>query len=179
MKVATYSGSLVQAHLFYCALEKEGHCKQILLSRVVNAYSGWTTPSLPQPRAACTSQVHTAQAPGCFASTLSHVDPVFCALPRSLSHSGSRILCKGTEPSGLCVLFPSQVQHAHVTSYLARTLSQVGCVSYAPPQSWLLCFLDAPQGHSSRCAVRLLWELISGCDTPGGCEPSRIPGRCG
>ena len=50
---------------------------------VGSACSGWTTMSLPQPKAACTSRVYTAQAPGCSARVLSHVGPGFCAFPRS------------------------------------------------------------------------------------------------
>ena len=40
--------------------------------------TGWTTLGLPQPKAECISQDHTAQAPGCSAGALSQVGPVFC-----------------------------------------------------------------------------------------------------
>ena len=79
---------------------------------------------------------------------------------------------KPQSPVG-CVLCPSQVQDAQVTRYLART--QVGCVSYAPPQSWLLCFLDASQGHSPS-SVGLLWgayqavTLLVDVNCPGSQE---------
>ena len=61
----------------------EGHCKQIPLACMGSAHSGWATLGLPQPKAACTSWVHTAQAPGCSARVLSQVGPGFCALARS------------------------------------------------------------------------------------------------
>ena len=69
--------------MFSCVVGKEGHCKEILLACVGSAHNGWTTLGLPQPRAACVSWVHTAQAPGCSARALSQVDPAFLALPRS------------------------------------------------------------------------------------------------
>ena len=46
-----------------------------------------------------------------------------------LSHSGSWVFCRGTDPDGLCILCPSQFQAAQVTWCLVSTLSQVGCVS--------------------------------------------------
>ena len=74
-----------------------------------------------------------------------------------LSHSGSQVLCKGTDPDGLWVLPPSQVQDAQVTGCLVSTLSQVDHWSYAPPWSQTLSFLGVPWRHSTRCAVYLLW----------------------
>ena len=40
--------------------------------------SGWTTRGLPQRKAACSSQVQAAQAPGCTARAV----PVGCAFPQ-------------------------------------------------------------------------------------------------
>ena len=101
---------------------------------VGSACSGWTTLGLPQPRAACVSWVHTAQAPGCSARALSQVDPAFLALPRSkqlrfshapqghrpswvvcfvpfpgLKSSGDQMFGEHTAPGGLYVLFTSLV----------------------------------------------------------------------
>ena len=45
--------------------------------------SQWMDHCLQQPKAACTSWVHSAQAPRCSARALSQVDPAFCALLRS------------------------------------------------------------------------------------------------
>ena len=108
---------------------REGHRKQTPLACVGSACSGWTTLGLPQPKAACTSWVHPAQAPGCSARALSQVGPAFCALPRSrllrfwgalqwhrprwavsfvpfpaLSDSGNWVLGECTVPGGPCIL---------------------------------------------------------------------------
>ena len=130
--------------------------KQIPLACVGNAHSGWTTLSLPQPKAACASWVYTARFPQCSARALSQVDPAFHALPRSkpLRFLGA---LQGHRPRLAVVLCPSQVQAAQPTWCLVSTLYQVGHVSYAPPWSWPLGFLVAPRGHSPRCAVCLLW----------------------
>ena len=156
---------------------REGHCKQILLACVGSAHSVWNILGLPQLKAACTSWVYTAQAPRCSAGALSKVAPVFRALPRSklLRFSG---VPQGHRLGWACVLYPSQVLAAQVTRCFASTLSQVGCTSYSPPRSQPLSFSGVQQELNPRCAVCLPWGLISGWDTPGRCEPSRIPGRC-
>ena len=82
--------------------------------------------------------------------------------------SGSRVLCKGTVPSGPyisgtsqvcsgswvlqkftyldrhCILCPSQVQVAQVTKCLASALSQVDHASYSSAWSQMLSFQSAP-----------------------------------
>ena len=73
-----------------------------------------------------------------------------------LSRSGSWVLHRGTDPDGLCVLCPSQVQAAQATRYLASALSQVGHASYAPPWLQLLDIPGVLQKHSPRCARCLL-----------------------
>ena len=52
-----------------------------------------------------------------------------------------------------------------------------GCLITSPvPAAWLPgCTVGAPL----RCAMCLLWELISGYDPPGRCHPYRMPGRLG
>ena len=157
---------------------REEHCKQILLACVGSVRSGWTTLGLPQPNEVCTSQVYTGQAPGYSAGALSQVGPAFHAVPRT-KHSGSHVLHRGTDPDGLCILCPSQLRTAQLTGCLASTLSQVGHPSYSPPWSWTLSFLGVPWEHSPRCAMCLFWGLISGSDTPGRCQWSRILGRYG
>ena len=157
---------------------KKGHCKQIPLSCVRSAYSGWTTLVLTQPKLVCTSKVHTAQASGCSAVALSQVCPAFCALPWSKllrcfgtlqghrpqwavhflpfpgpSNSGDQVLGKCTDSDGLCVLCTYPVPATWFPCCAQRAVSGVLCVSSG--------------------------KLISGCDTPGRCEASRIPGRCG
>ena len=74
---------LLRLHLLSCAVEKEGHCKQILLACARSAPLGWNSLGLPQPESSCTSWVHTIQAPACSVRGLSEVGPVFNALPSS------------------------------------------------------------------------------------------------
>ena len=132
--MATYGSSLVQS----CC--EEGEALQTNTAGMCgSARSKWTTLGLPQPKVACTSCVHTAQAPRCSARALSQVDPVFRTLP-GLSHSGTRVLCKGTDLGGLGVLCLSQVQATQATWSLVSAQSQVGHASYAPPRSRLFSF---------------------------------------
>ena len=157
---------------------REEHCKQILLACVGSVRSGWTTLGLPQPNEVCTSQVYTGQAPGYSAGALSQVGPAFCALPRSkplrflgtlqglrpcwgvhfvpfpgLNSSGDWLLGECTVPGWPCILCTSPIPATWFPWCPKSTVPGVLCVS-------------------SR-------ELISGCDTPGRCQPSRIPGRHG
>ena len=74
--------SLIQAHLFSCAVGREEHCKQISLVCVGCARSVWTTLGLP-PLMAC----------------------VFPSLPCS----ASRLLCRGTFQSRHWIFCTSQV----------------------------------------------------------------------
>ena len=78
--------------------------------------------------------------------------PAFCALPRS-EHAGDQVLGQHTPPGGRFILAPSLVPAAQVP----------GCAGGAVS--------GKPRVSSG--------ELISGCDPPGGCQPSRIPGRLG
>ena len=120
--------------MFSCVVRREGHCRQILLAPVGSAHSGWTTLGLPQPKAACTSQVHTAQAPACSARALSQVDPVSCALTSSklLRFSGA---LQGHRPRWAVhfVLFPGASSSGDWV-----LVEQVVCASYIPPRSQVL-----------------------------------------
>ena len=111
--------------------------------------------------------------------------------------SGCRVLCKGTVPSGPCISCISQILECST-----RAQTQIGCTFSAFPRSkllrplvvwyvhypiWAMHLIHLPSlGHivSWVChkgivpgVLCLLWELISGCDTPGRCELSRIPGK--
>ena len=80
------------------------------------------------------------------------VGHVFCALPRSelLRRPGAgRVRC----PTWRCVLITSPLGLLGSRVCQKSTISGVPCVSSG--------------------------KLISGCDPPGRCQPSRIPGRCG
>ena len=122
----------------------------------------------------------------------------------SLHCSGSRLLCQELSEAGpglhalvrskqlrfrflgtpqrhrlgwTCILCPSQVQAAQVTRCLASTV--------AP--SWRLHLITSPatlfwvyNGHAfSSVPCVSSRELISGCNTPSGSQPSRIPRSLG
>ena len=127
----------------------------------------------------CAFPVYTAQAPGCSAGELSKVGPGLCALPMS---KPLRFRFSGTPQrhrfSWACVLRPSQVQAAQVTRCLVSTLSPGGRCILSPPLSQPLSFLGA-QWECCLMPCVSPGELISGCDPPGRCQPSRIPGRLG
>ncbi|CAM9128151.1 unnamed protein product [Rangifer tarandus platyrhynchus] len=96
----------------------------------------------------------------------------------SCSDSGSQAFCKGTDLVG-CAFFalPRSKQLMQPGAW------QVHCPRWAMHLSLL---------HSPSCSVSQVChesavsgvpcvssgELMSGCDTPGGCQLSRIPGRC-
>ena len=48
--------------------------------------------------------------------------------------AGSRVLCKGTAPSGPCISCPSQIYAAQVLKCSARALTQIDCAFYALPR---------------------------------------------
>ena len=157
--------------MFSSAVEREGHCKRISLACVGSAFSRWDALGLPQPKAMCTSQVHTAQAPGCSERALSHMDPAFHALP-GLCHSGSRALRKGPGPDGLCVLCPSSVRAAQVTKRLVRSALVPGqpCLMHLPgPDHSGSRVHHEGMVTVSRVPFVSSGKLISGCDTPGRC----------
>ena len=165
--MVTYLGSLVS-----CAVGREEHCKQISVACVGSARNVSATVGLPLLTACVLSQ-----------STLLRLQVVLqgnClkrALPRS---KPLRFRFSGTPQrhrlSWACILCPSQVRAAQVTRCLVSTLSPgqgVECILWPSP-SQLLHFL----GISGVLCVSS-GELISGCDPPGGCQPSRIPGSLG
>ena len=94
------------------------------------------------------------------------------------SGSGSRVLHKGTDSVGpaFCA---SQAQAAQATKCLASALSQVGGASYHLPGPSHLVSRVCSESTISGVPCGSSGELISGCDPPGGCQPSRIPGRLG
>ena len=119
---------------------------------------------------------------------------------------GSKLLCRGTVQSRPCVSCTSQswAAQVQVLGYCTRAQTWLG-VSFVPFPGlstsasqvlgertvpggpcilitslvWLLGFPGALGRHHLRCAYVLSRKLISGCDPPGRCQPSRIPGRHG
>ena len=152
----------IYPHLFNCAVEREAHCKQIPLACVGSACSGWATLGWPQPKAACTSQVHTAQAPGCTAGKLSNTGPGLHALPRSKpSRLSLLVLHKGTDLVGpeFCAL-PGFEQLRWLGAWWAHSPSWVVCLitSLVPGPQFPGCTVKAP---SQMCYVSPLesWSL--------------------
>ena len=117
----------------------------------------------------------------------------------------SRVPCKGTVPSGPCISCTSQVYTAQVLGCSTGAQTQIRCAFCAIPRSNPLCQLSAWRDDCPRWAVHLMHlscssclvsqvchkgtvpgvlcvfsgELISGCDTPGRCELSKVPGGHG
>ena len=133
----------------------------------------------PHSRCVCAILVNTAQAPGCSAE-LPKVSPGLRAFPRSkplrFRFSSTPLRCR---LGWACVSYTSQVRAAQVTRCLVSILSQFGGAS---------CHLPVAAARFPECAARVpvasvpcvpSGGLISDCDPPGRCQPSRIPGRLG
>ena len=60
-----------------------------------------------------------------------------------------------------------------------HTLPRCGSASYHLPHSSRLVSWVCSRSTVSGVLCVSSGELISGCNTPGGCQPSRIPGRLG
>ena len=128
----------------------------------------------------CAFLIYCAQAPGCSAWVLSKGGPELCALLRSKPLRFKFSASPQRHRLGwACVLCPSRVRAAQATRCLASALSPGGAVHLITslvPASWFpMCAVGAP---FQVCHVSS-GELISGCDPPGGCQLSTIPGRLG
>ena len=75
----------------------------------------------------------------------------------AVSCSGSQVLCKGTDPDGLCILCSFQVQAAQATGCLLSIPSQVVCASYT---------LAGPGCSVPRCTTRAQSQVC--CVSPLG-----------
>ena len=129
----------------------------------------------------CAFPVYTAQAPDCSAGELPKASPGLRTLPRSTL---LRFRFSGTSQrhrlGWVCVLCPFQVQAAQVTRCLASALSPGVAEHLITSPVWLLIFLGVQRGQPlSGVPCVSSGELISGCDPPGGCQPSKIPRRLG
>ena len=164
--------------MFNCAAGREEHCKQISLACVGSARSVWTTLGLPQLTAPVLSRSTLLR----FQVALqSKAGSGLHAFPRS---KPLRFRFWGTPQrhrlGWACTLCPSQDRAAQATRCLARALSLgrgVHLITSPIPAAWFpgCCSGSAFSGVSCVSSV----ELISGCDPPGRCQPSRIPGRLG
>ena len=126
----------------------------------------------------CAFPVYTAQAPGYSAGELSKVGPGLHALPRSKLLIFRFWGTPQRRRLGLAyVLCPSQVRAAQVTRYLANAHSPGGAGHLTSP----IQPLSQVHSRSAISGVPCVssGELISGCNPPGGCQLSRIPGKLG
>ena len=107
---------------------------------------------------------------------LSEASPGLYALPRSkplrFRYSGTPQRCR---ISWACVLCPSQVRAAQVTRCLACAVP----VTYHLPRPCRSIFWVYNQHIFSGVPCVSSGELISGCNPPSGCLPSRIPRSLG
>ena len=122
----------------------------------------------------CALPVCTAQAPGGSARELSKAGPGLHALLRS---KPLRFRILGTPQrrrlGWACMLCPSQVQAGQVTRCLASALSLSAVrliTSPIPAARFPVCAVSGVPCVSSG-------EIISGCNSPCRCHPSKIPGR--
>ena len=103
---------------------------------------------------------------------LSEAGPGLYALPRSkplrFRYSGTPQRCR---LSWACVLCPSQVRAAQVT----RSLASVVTATYHLSRPCRSVFWVYNQHTFSGVPCVYSGELVSGCDPPSGCQPSRIP----
>ena len=142
---------------------------QTLMACVGSGHSLWTTLGLPKPKVACTFWVYTALAPWYSAKALSQVDPTFHGFPL-LSHSGFWVCVFCALPRSKQLRWPGALQ-AHCSRWAVHLnhLPSPRClVSWECHESTIT---PVPRISSGK--------LISGCDTPGRCQQSRIPGRHG
>ena len=128
-------------------MEREEHCKQILLACVGSAHNVWTILGFPQLTVACSFWLYTAQAPGCSAGELSKAGPVFRVLPRSkplrFRRSGSPHRCR---LGWACILCSSQVRASQMT----RCLASMVAATYHLPRPCRPSFLGVQLAHLLR-----------------------------
>ena len=164
--MVTYLGSLVR---LCCG---EGRTLQTNIAGLCGECSQWMDHTGFAPaHGMCACLGLYSQAPGCSAGALSKVGPATQVLGYSArtqtqlgvrfvpfpgpSSSGNQVSGKCTVPGGPCILITSPFP-------AARSVSQVHCKSTI---SGVPCVSSG--------------ELISACDPPDACQPSRIPRSLG
>ena len=127
----------------------------------------------------CAFPVYTAQAPGCSAGELSKVG---LGLPALLRSKPLWFRFSGTPQrhrlGWACILCPPQVLGAQAIRCLVSTRSQAVRLNHLPIPSCSVSWVSCKRAVSGVPCVSS-GELISGCDPPGRCLPSGIPGRLG
>ena len=140
--------------MFSHALGREEHCEQASLAC---APSDSATLGLPPERRVCFPNLHCSGS-RLLCRELSEAGPGLHAPPRSkplrFRFSG---IPQRRRLGWACVLPPSQVQAAQVTSCLARRVVPVEGCSLSPPPFQPLGFLGVQWARLLRCAVCLFW----------------------
>ena len=161
--------------MFSRAAGREEHCKQITLVSVGSAHSVPATLGLPHSRHVCFPCLYCLGS-RLLCQELSEVSSGLRALPRSkplrFRFSGTPQRCR---LGWACVLCPSQVQAAQVTRFLASVVA----ATYRLPRPCHSVFWVYNWRTFSGVPCVSSGELISGCDPPGRCQPSRIPRSLG
>ena len=156
------------------------HCKQISLACVGSARSVWATLGLPPLMACVLSQstllrLQVALQGNCLKQALGcvHFPGLRC------SGSGSWVLHKGADSIGPAFCALSRFEQLRCPGAWRVHSPQVGDTSYQLPGP--SCWVSWVHHKNAVSGVPCIssGELISDRDPPGGCQPSRIPGRLG
>ena len=167
-----YLGSLVQL------CWREEHCQQISLACVVCTHSVWATLGLP-PLMTCVLsrstllRLQVALQGNCLRWGLGCVH--FPGL--SCKSSGSQVFYKGTDSAGpaFCAL-PRSEELRRPGTWRAYCPRWSVHLSHLPGPSHSVSWVHRKTAISGVLCVSS-GGLNSGCDPPGRCQPSRIPGR--
>ena len=163
--------------MFSHAAGRQEHCKHHWLVWGGSQCLGCT--GFAPTHCVCAFPVYTAQPPGCSAGNCLK-QTLGCMHFPGLSHSGSGawVLHKGADSVGpaFCALTGPSSSGDQV-AWLALS-PQVCGASYHIPIPAARC-PGCAAGISAGVPCVSSGELISGCDTPGGCQLSRSPGRLG
>ena len=167
------------ASLVQLCCHREEHCKQISLACMRSACSVWATLGLPLLTECVVSRsiplkFQIALQGNCLRWVLGCMH--FPGL--NYSGSGSRVLHKGTHSVGpaFCALSgPSSLGNQVLGEH---TLPRCSASYHLPGPSLSVSWVRSGSAVSGVPCVSS-GELISGCNPPGRCQPSRIPGRHG
>ena len=158
---------------------REEHCKQISLACGGRAHSVSAALGLPTLWGVCFPSLHCSGS-RLLCQELSVAGPGLQALSRS---KPLRFRFSGSPPrprlGWACVLCPSQVQAAQVTRCLVSSCPQLKAATYCLPHPCCSVFWVYSGCAFSGVPCVSSGELISGCDPPGRCQPSRIPRSLG
>ena len=160
---------------------REELCKKISLACVGSACSVWATLHVPRPPLCSQRECfHGLQFSGSrlLCQELSEAGPGLHTLPRSkplrFRFSGTPQRCR---LGWACVLCPSQVQAAQVIRCLASSVTPRWGVRLIPTAIPATQFSGVQRVRLLRCVSS--GKLVSGCNLPGRCQPSRIPRSLG